>query len=535
MYNTKKFICLAIAGICMFACRPAGDDILSYGRNDYQSFDPASESYSQQFKALWLAMNENYCIWDYESEHGVDWDAVYETYLPQFEALDEEAKSAEITRERVETLYRQFLDSLHDGHLAIQLKFPANGSSIISISPGRDRNVRERNEEYELTKQYITTPAIYSIQGGNCHIEELDSVNGLSAAFTFAAGQLQQILACGQTFLDELEPMYGTSAAIDSTYRSVEKLVEQAEYIVTSYVAENNMWSTVVTYNALCDRYSGLDNIIGVSMTKVDDALYQDNLGSIYVARFAGNIMYLRLSTFVLTRHLEPSMRSTDTTSMYYAYQKQVESVWHKWFDAIRLYHSEGTLGGIIIDVRNNSGGYVNDYKYVIGALLPEGGYSPCMMRIKNGLGRLDYAPLMPFVMPTYSGEHAVITEEPVVVLANIQSGSMAEQTAWGAKTMPNGVFIGTRTWGGLSALNTDPADYSTSYSGAFGVQYETSIFGYVPKYVALYDVNNDGIYKVIEGIGITPDIEVPFDVDLYTSTGRDNQLEAAINYIDTH
>ena len=37
---------------------------------------------------------------------------------------------------------------------------------------------------------------------------------------------------------------------------------------------------------------------------------------------------------------------------------------------------------------------------------------------------------------------------------------------------------------------------------------------------------------KLIEGEGITPDIEVDFDDKLFQSTGRDSQLERALQYV---
>ena len=39
---------------------------------------------------------------------------------------------------------------------------------------------------------------------------------------------------------------------------------------------------------------------------------------------------------------------------------------------------------------------------------------------------------------------------------------------------------------------------------------------------------------QILEGVGLTPDIEVDFNVSLYTSTGRDTQLERVLQYITT-
>lgn len=38
----------------------------------------------------------------------------------------------------------------------------------------------------------------------------------------------------------------------------------------------------------------------------------------------------------------------------------------------------------------------------------------------------------------------------------------------------------------------------------------------------------------IMEGIGVTPDIEEQLDSALYESTGRDTQLERALQYIRT-
>lgn len=43
-----------------------------------------------------------------------------------------------------------------------------------------------------------------------------------------------------------------------------------------------------------------------------------------------------------------------------------------------------------------------------------------------------------------------------------------------------------------------------------------------------------DGGIGNIEGKGITPDIEVPFDHTLYNETRRDSQFERALEYIRT-
>lgn len=527
MRPVRYYITVSALIVTLFGCRPTGDDLISYGQNDNQAYGEVHKSHAATFKALWMAMNENYCIWDYESAHGVDWDEVYADYLPLFEALDDSTRRKPVTMNELKALYAHFLDSLHDGHLGIQISSSVSPETL-SFQPGVARVKRERGGEYAVTGKYLTNPSRYTATDTEFHIEQLDSANGPAVAMQYVMEQCDTIILRSEAFLAELEPLRNTEA-VEATYQLVAEMKRQAESI--RFMPAPNA-SCVPLYNSLCTQYKAVGQLIGMTLKPVSTSVYQDMMRYLYTARFEGNILYLRLGAFGLTNHLSPSAQPANPPSDYAVYRHMVDSVWHRWFDSIKRYHDEGTLGGVIIDVRNNNGGYVNDYQYVLGALLPSGGVSPCKMRMKNGVGRYDFAPVVSFTLPTYPNAHAVITDEPIVVLSNVRSISMAEQTAWGVKTLPNGTLIGTRTFGALSALNTDPAYYSQTYSGAFGEKGVTPVYGYVPKYVAMYDVKGDGELQILEGIGITPDIEVPFDLPLYLSTGRDNQLEAALRYI---
>ena len=71
------------------SCREESDSLLSYDHEEQLAFAEAETSYAAKFKVTWNGLNQYYALWDYEKEQGLDWDAVYDEYLPQFEALDE--------------------------------------------------------------------------------------------------------------------------------------------------------------------------------------------------------------------------------------------------------------------------------------------------------------------------------------------------------------------------------------------------------------------------------------------------------------
>lgn len=522
---------ICFIAIYFVSCRPMGDDLLSYGQNDYQAFYDSERSFAGEFKALWTAMNENYCIWDYEAEYGIDWDDIYNTYLPLFEALDDTTRKEKVTDQELRDLYSQFIDSLHDGHMALQIKNLHTGKYIM-LQPGVTRNIRERGQQYLAEGKYITNLNAYQtpVTNPNYNILQHSEINSSKVSAQIISTVCSNAIKAANEYIALVDNAGGPNPTNDSLYKSVKDLTQYCIQLLTANNPEAaNFNFTIQAYNNLCNEYKKIGEMIGVKLTPIEDAVAYDGLKKLEYSLFANGIVYLRLGSFSLTTYLEPTLQTTDSSTMLFAYQSAVQKVWQEWFDAIQTLHIANNLGGVIIDVRNNGGGYVNDYKYVLGALLPSGNWNSHTLRIKNGIGRLDYAPLLPFTMGTMEEQHEVIDDVPIVVLANSRSVSMAENTTYGVLSQANGCFIGTRTYGALSALNTDPADYSSTYSGAFGVQNQTPIWGYIPKYVCLYGEEQ----RPVEGYGFAPDIEVQLDTTLWLTTGRDNQLEAAIKYIN--
>ena len=124
--------------------------------------------------------------------------------------------------------------------------------------------------------------------------------------------------------------------------------------------------------------------------------------------------------------------------------------------------------------------------------------------------------------------EHEIINDVPIVVLANVHSVSMAEITSSAVKLIPNGKLIGTRTHGGLCGL-TGIEEFSLNYTGYIGIKDKTPVYCYIPT-LAYFNMDK----KCLEGIGVEPDIEVSLDREQFSKTGRDTQLDRALEYIRT-
>ena len=186
-------------------------------------------------------------------------------------------------------------------------------------------------------------------------------------------------------------------------------------------------------------------------------------------------------------------------------------------------YASSSSVEAVIIDVRGNGGGNLDDLRPFICSLTPsmtDYGYS----RVKEGLGRLDYSAWTPFRIDCHPNH--LKGDKKIVVLADVNSASCAELTAAFVQLFPNGTFIGERTYGATCPLL--PGSNDLLYSGVFGDYDELGYYVYTSNFDVV-----DKNYQSLEGIGVTPDIECLFDYNALQA-GHDNQLERALQFIRT-
>ncbi len=497
------------------SCREDADVLQTYAYDDVLAFDQANKSYAGKFRVFWNAMNQNYTLWDYEEQNGLDWDAVYDEYLPKFEALDQ--KDTVVTDSMLNELLVDLVTPLHDGHLYVEFNNHQTGHAV-GVSPGRIRN--GKRQDVEELKGFQATMAGYSING-----------------------ELKRFLSYDATVLGQLRPIFNTPGAgymwvktrlselLDKSeltegevrlYEGLRSLENKLDPLVKKPV--NAQWLT--TYNAIVSEFAYLNVPF---LEQVDPRLFDYGL-RLQFAQTTDDIVYLQISSFFLTAYLNDasfadalggSVRNNEI-------RQHVVQAWQAWFDTIQELHKSGRLKGVIIDVRSNSGGFMNDSRYLLGALLPSGGLQYGWSRYKRGVGRYDLSPFTPKTIFTMDDSHEIIDDKPIVVLANAQSVSMSEMTSLSVKQLKNGTVIGRRTFGGLCGLTSNT--YNTyNYSGHAGVRNVTPVWVYIPT-ECIFDMDK----KPLDGIGVTPDIEVAYDAALFRDTGKDTQIDRALEYIRT-
>ena len=171
-------------------------------------------------------------------------------------------------------------------------------------------------------------------------------------------------------------------------------------------------------------------------------------------------------------------------------------------FDEALGYFKGHNAKGLIIDLRNNPGGFLTEVNRIADRILPKG----IIVYIQDRDGvRTDY----------YSD--AEMYDIPVVVLVNRMSASASEILAASVQALDRGKVVGVTTYGKgiVQTLKTFEPD------GA-GMQYTTSSY---------YDAQG----RTINGVGVTPDVEVALEGDrvpMDPDPASDNQLAKALEVL---
>lgn len=172
--NKKLFNPIILCVLCLIlvlqSCREDSEMSLTYANNGTLDFTEANSSLEGQFKAIWNAMNYNYPIWDYEAEHGLDWDDVYKKYIHQFRELDlKYDKHNTVPDSVIFNLYQNMFSPLHDGHLTMTLKNIHTGKRIWEqITPSLLRTADEYRDSMEFEYLDDFEPSLkYYIENGD--------------------------------------------------------------------------------------------------------------------------------------------------------------------------------------------------------------------------------------------------------------------------------------------------------------------------------------------------------------------------------
>lgn len=198
--------------------------------------------------------------------------------------------------------------------------------------------------------------------------------------------------------------------------------------------------------------------------------------------------------------------RIIENTNIGYIYISAFEDVTVNQFrEAIDDIESKGA-GSLIIDIRDNGGGMLSAVIDMLDRVLPKG--LVMYTETKDGDGKKYYS----------TNEESY--DKPMVVLINGYSASASEVFAGAVQDFKAATIIGTKSFGKGVVQTIIPLD---KYKKGPAIKFTTARY-YTPN------------GRNIDGIGITPDIEVEYDsgsVEVKDDFAYDNQIREAISFLN--
>jgi carboxyl-terminal processing protease len=247
----------------------------------------------------------------------------------------------------------------------------------------------------------------------------------------------------------------------------------------------------------------------GLYRSPTTDQIFQIISGRI--SKGAKNILYTNVNMFNMKEAYNASYAS-----------RPPRPVIKNLFDNIH----KSSCDGIIIDLRNNRGGNLEDVDFLVGQFTTKPvlyGY----VRYRSGGGRLDYTVPLPLNITPQPGSSDF--KKPIVLLTDIYSAALSEAVIQAFQSLPDVkvMVVGEHTYGTSGIVVANGNDISTN-----GGNFNVGAFGSIRiSNAALQDKNHHFNFS-----GISPDIEVKYSaasIDQMLHSGVDIQLEKAIQYFN--
>jgi carboxyl-terminal processing protease len=185
---------------------------------------------------------------------------------------------------------------------------------------------------------------------------------------------------------------------------------------------------------------------------------------------------------------------------------------WSKDIDAI--VESFKDLDGVIIDIRDNTGGYTENYQYIASAFIDRS-ITYLKWKARNGTGHNEFEPFSSLSIEPRQGKYQFTKK--IAILTNSSSGSSSDHFNWIFKNyVPYAKQIGDTTTGNFGAI-FHPRSLPNGWFYTYSARLTASMEG-----VTLDSLN-----------GIPPDIPILNKRD-DLHKGIDSVMEKAIEYIES-
>ncbi len=542
MRKTLSLILIVLALLLFTACT-----------NDIKAPD---DSWENIFLQYWNAMNTEYVHFD---DSKLDWDKVYDDYLPKFQALDytEPLDSLEAFR-----YFKEISRNVDDYHYNLKVR-DGFGSSL-NISPALENKWAAATDgdissfpdvtwvDSTLGITYLKSvdgKTIITSVNKNTYIDEfIGKVEGIMEVKKLR-GDSDSVKGEWGNFLKGTTT-FKTSTGFDfSVFSEPNQYSDAADIAAYSVVSGLGLGSFSYYYGVTSDDifYFYISEFAATVLEDFLDVLYTESLTEEQKQTLKENGLYqlycliwcqddesgsygpvYNLQDYTLKYVDDGGNSKTENINLIeklkgvYDLYKILNSIGTT--DKCKMVNASGveeefTVKGIIMDVRSNGGGAVYFLEKLMGCFFKE----PTVIgksRYKDGYSRLEFSPWMEFKLEYSNGTKDY--DKPFAIITNGYSVSCSEISSSIVKNlMAKGAVIGGNTYGGTCALT----DRNVYHSGPFT---SNSLTIYTTTYETELKTK-DGKFEDMEGKGIAPDVSV--DVD--TTYATDKRFEAAVKWVN--
>lgn len=437
--------------------------------------------YVEDFEKGFAAMKNHYVLAEYK---GIDWDALYEEYLPKFEAID--AAHDEIANC---ILWSQFCQKFYDGH--------------VSFTPAEEETMelagqREFGNDYGLSLMTLENGQTVAV---NVEPDSAVSEAGIKNGTVITAWDGESI--------EEAEGKLDTAIMSfpdkdnETFYRALTVAGIGGDSVAISYLDDSGKEQTV-TVPKLGTYYGRMMDTLDI----LDQGIDSENLAW---SSLNDSTACLRIKSMMYD---SKSYESGDHSQMQEALRNQV------------LALREEGVTNLIIDLRSNGGGSPHFIMAIAALLAPEGEHVYCSEGVWDDVtaSYLVDEVTGKYVIGgslSYQGEN-LWKDGEIIILVNAQCISAGDHFVKMMCDFDNVTVMGfTKSNGSAQAVN--------------GVTLES---GYL-SFSAIPTLDADGNIFIDSDtsreIGVNVDIKIAFDeaaVKSLFDDGEDYVLQQALNYL---
>ncbi|MDV3756500.1 S41 family peptidase [Elizabethkingia anophelis] len=514
-----------------------------YTHNDVQS-------YGDYFKLFWTIMDERYnYFYEQRRNDGLDWDAVYKEYYPKFAALKSYKKEG-FTPQEIQNDAQKAVEYLTaitapilDRHFVVRARLPNGMKYSFRGERGKVDNVYDFDDKLAAIRTKLIPNSIISSNTGNLKFlagnltsnPDVYYLTGNNFAFsTLTINPADQYLVRGTAnFLTAEEITNNAALKAIKDDKERDKIRDFALNMVDKYNTFINS-DDVRILNQELKVFKSTEVTSDAFATAVENLYknYQNlpkyNNITFILRTTPENKDFLEWFEERINTHLNKGYSfdqfSKDITSF-----KDNTKFYQKLFNPLH----RGEIKKLIIDLRDNGGGLVLDFKNFVERFVTKNTIY-AYQRTKEGTGRFNYTPWV----PVEAKKHAfgIPSNIPIAILTDRKSMSMSEMSTLMLKSQGSQIVsIGDYTAGGTAGLTTDLDSFNGGINNRSNDTSVGNLFEFYVPVMATKDMNAE----VIEGIGIKPDIYVtpPTNEELQTmknlpQTFVDRVMAEAIKYL---